>query len=132
MGTADFRMTRQRRMILQELRKVRTHPTADEIYVQIRKIMPRISLGTVYRNLEILSEMCIIRKIEGCGNQKRFDGNAENHYHIRCMHCGKVDDLPEDVVSGVMYDKGKMLGYHVLDHTLYFNGICKSCNSRKS
>ena len=61
----DFRMTHQRRLILDELKKLKTHPTADEIYVIVRKKMPRISLGTVYRNLEILSETGQIIKIEG-------------------------------------------------------------------
>ena len=60
----NFRMTRQRGIILEELRKINTHPSADEIYERVRKHLPRISLGTVYRNLEILSELGEIQKLE--------------------------------------------------------------------
>ena len=70
----NLRMTRQRRVILEELRKVKTHPSADEIYEIVRKRLPRISLGTVYRNLEILSESGDIQKLEPGCSLKRFDG----------------------------------------------------------
>ena len=99
MPSTDFRMTNQRRVILQELRNVHSHPTADDIYIMVRKTLPRISLGTVYRNLEILSEMGLIKKLVGCGRQRRFDGDIENHYHIRCVKCGKIDDLPEEIAD---------------------------------
>jgi Fur family ferric uptake transcriptional regulator len=69
-------MTRQRKVILEELRNVDTHPSADEIYEMVRKRLPHISLGTVYRNLEILSETGAIQKLElGCA-QKKFDGKV--------------------------------------------------------
>ncbi|MCJ7604005.1 MAG: transcriptional repressor, partial [Desulfobulbaceae bacterium] len=70
-----LRMTKQRQVILEELRKVKTHPTADDMYQMLRKKMPKISLGTVYRNLEILSESGIIQKLDVGGTQKRFDGD---------------------------------------------------------
>ncbi|MDP3286289.1 MAG: transcriptional repressor, partial [Desulfobacterales bacterium] len=70
----NHRMTRQRAVILEELKKVKTHPGADEIYEMVRKRLPRISLGTVYRNLEVLSELREIQKFEHVGTLKRFDG----------------------------------------------------------
>jgi Fur family ferric uptake transcriptional regulator len=87
-------MTRQRQIILEELRKADTHPSADEVYETVRKRLPRISLGTVYRNLEILSELGEIQKLELGGDLKRFDRKPNKHYHIRCMNCGRVDDAP--------------------------------------
>ena len=96
LNNLNLRMTRQRKVILEELRKVDTHPSADEVYEMVRKRIPRISLGTVYRNLEILSERGDIQKLElGC-TLKRFDGVPENHYHIRCVDCGRVVDAPGD------------------------------------
>ena len=77
-----FRMTRQREIILQELRKVTSHPSADEIYLMVRKVMPKISIGTVYRNLELLFQRGLVAKIEISGSQMRFDGNPQKHYHI--------------------------------------------------
>ena len=70
------RMTHQRRIILEELRNTRSHPTADEVYEIVRKRIPKISLGTVYRNLELLSESGVIQKLEIGGTQKRFDGTG--------------------------------------------------------
>ena len=87
-------MTRQRRVILEELRKVNTHPSADEIYEIVRKRLPRISLGTVYRNLEILSEYGDIQKLEPGCSLKRFDGNPNEHCHIRCVSCDRIADAP--------------------------------------
>ena len=130
MKTPEFRMTHQRKVILGELKKSHLHPTADDIYVHVRKILPRISLGTVYRNCEILSEMGLIKKIEGCGNQRRFDGNIGNHHHIRCIKCGRVDDLPQDTISGIDINYEKINGYIVTDHTLSFQGICRECQTK--
>ena len=88
-----LRMTKQRQVILEELRKVKTHPTADDMYQMLRKKMPKISLGTVYRNLEILSESGIIQKLDVGGTQKRFDGDISIHSHVRCVDCGRVGDI---------------------------------------
>jgi Fur family ferric uptake transcriptional regulator len=89
-----MRMTKQRRLILDELRKKNDHPTADILYDRVRKHMPRISLGTVYRNLEILTALGEIQTLELSGTQKRYDGIPGKHYHIRCLHCGRLDDAP--------------------------------------
>lgn len=124
----NFRMTRQRELILQELRKSKSHPTADDIYMKVRVRIPNISLGTVYRNLEILSEMGYISKLEGCGNQRRYDGDIGNHYHIRCLRCGRVDDLPGDMAFGVSYDPEKIPGYIVHGHNIILSGVCTECN----
>ena len=124
-------MTRQRGLILEELRKSSSHPTADEVYMMVRDRLPTISLGTVYRNLEILSEMGYILKLESCGTQRRYDGDRKNHYHIRCLHCGKVDDLPENVGMNISYDPQKIPDYTVCGHTIILNGICTECNRVK-
>lgn len=124
---SNLRMTRQRKVILEELRKVFTHPSADEIYEVVRKRLPRISLGTVYRNLEILSENGEIQKLElGC-TQKRFDGNADNHYHIRCIHCDRVDDAPREFDVAVKHELKDAAGFKIIGHKLEFIGICPDC-----
>ena len=111
-------MTRQRKVILEELRKVDTHPSADEVYEMVRKRLPRISLGTVYRNLEILSAKGEIQKLElGC-TLKRFDGIAENHYHIRCLQCDRVVDAPDDVDVAVNHDFKNATKFKIFGHKL--------------
>ena len=124
---ANLRMTRQRTVILEELRRVDTHPSADEIYEMVRKRLPRISLGTVYRNLEILSETGEIQKLElGC-TLKRFDGIADNHYHIRCLQCDRVVDAPVDFDPGIDHEIKQATDYQIIGHKLEFIGICPEC-----
>ena len=127
---SNLRMTRQRKVILEELRNVDTHPSADEIYELVRKRMPHISLGTVYRNLEILSESGEIQKLElGC-TQKRFDGVAENHYHIRCIHCDRVDDAPLEFDVAINHELKSATDFKIIGHKLEFIGICPDCLNR--
>ncbi|MDR2745258.1 MAG: transcriptional repressor, partial [Desulfovibrio sp.] len=76
-------MTRQRSVILEELRKVDTHPTADELYTIVRVRLPHISLGTVYRNLEYLVAAGEIARLESAGTSMRFDGDVSGHQHVR-------------------------------------------------
>ena len=126
---SNLRMTRQRKVILEELRKVDTHPSADEVYEMVRKRLPRISLGTVYRNLEILSRSGEIQKLETGCNLKRFDGIAENHYHIRCLQCDRVIDAPEGFDIAVNHDLPTTNGFKILGHRLEFVGICPDCST---
>ena len=81
-------------MILEELRLCRNHPSADELYLRVRERLPRISLGTVYRNLELMASQGIISRFDASSGQKRFDPIAEQHCHFRCTACGKIEDIP--------------------------------------
>ena len=120
-------MTRQRMIILEELRKVNTHPSADEVYEMVRKRLPRISLGTVYRNLELLSKTGEIQKLELGSTLKRFDGNPYDHYHIRCIQCDRVVDAHID--SGLNFDDviSKTSDFKIIGHKLEFIGLCPEC-----
>jgi Fur family ferric uptake transcriptional regulator len=123
----DKRLTRQRKVILEALRSVKTHPAADEVYDMVRQELPKISLGTVYRNLEVLSEMGFIQKLEMAGLQKRFDGNPEPHYHIRCLNCGCVRDVDVEMKLDMM--KKNMSGFLVQGYRLEFVGVCPDCQA---
>ena len=126
-----YRMTHQRQVILEEVRKVNTHPTADEVYEMVRKRLPRISLGTVYRNLEFLSTSGLIQKIGPPSNQMRFDGKTENHYHIRCVSCGRVEDAPVESFDKLEEAMQKKSNYSILGHRLEFLGICPVCRAKE-
>ena len=120
----QLRMTNQREIILKELRKSREHLTADELYERVKKKMPRISLATVYRNLEILSEAGMIAKLEISGRQKRFDWDVREHDHIYCVKCHRVDNLELDRDSIRKPDWDADSGYSVKSYRLEVAGIC--------
>jgi Fe2+ or Zn2+ uptake regulation protein len=122
--------TNQRKVILEELRKLTSHPTADDLYEIVRKKLPQISLGTVYRNLEQMSQAGIIQKLELTGRQKRFDGNAEKHYHMRCKECGRVMDLDNNKfteIESLLTDVLSELKCH--EFRLEFDGTCTKCSN---
>ena len=124
------RNTRQRTVVLEELKKSSCHPTAAELYEIARARMPKISLGTVYRNLEVLAENGVIQKLEISGAEARFDGNPERHYHVRCIRCERVDDghdLPADFVQEEVQS---LAGYDIVGFRLDFLGVCPDCQGR--
>lgn len=124
-------MTHQRKVILEEVQKNHQHPSADEIYERVRKRLPKISMGTVYRNLDILASCGLIRKIEPDYPQMRFDGKTHEHYHIVCMECGKVKDVPiqptDNNLKTLENALGKLTKYGIFGHKLEFVGLCESC-----
>ena len=126
------RMTRQRRIILEELRKAGSHPTADGIYEMARRRLPRISLGTIYRNLETLSRSGVIRKLEFGGPQKRFDGHPENHYHLYCTNCGRLDDIPSRPIPNIEDAFHDACDYQITGHQLVLIGLCPNCKDTDS
>ncbi len=126
------RNTPQRRLILEELRKVTSHPTAATLYESVRRRLPKVSLGTVYRNLELLAEMGVIQKLELGGSEARFDGNTERHEHIRCIECGRVDDLRGVPMQKPDLASDAFRGYKVVDYRVHFLGICPECLKKRT
>ncbi|HHW91774.1 MAG TPA: transcriptional repressor [Firmicutes bacterium] len=121
------RKTRQRALILKILRSTKSHPTADWIYNQVRKEIPDISLGTVYRNLRLLKEMGEIQELQWGSTYSRFDGNPREHYHFNCLQCGRVLDVDIDVQQFLEELVEKKHGWKVTGHRLEFWGLCHSC-----
>jgi len=123
-------MTRQRLLILEAVSKVGSHPTADEVYARVKRRLPHISLGTVYRNLDTLAERGMIGKLEQGGSQKRYDGSTDGHHHIRCLKCGMVVDAP---VGGFVKLETKFndpSGYAITGFRLELLGYCPRCKKR--
>jgi Fur family ferric uptake transcriptional regulator len=121
-------MTPQRRLILSAVRADPYHPTADDVYHRVKQDLPRISLGTVYRNLEALCDIGHIQKLEFTGSQKRFDGKTRNHYHIRCTCCGCVVDAPIDLIRDIERRIQGRTGFTIITHRLEFLGVCSDCS----
>ena len=89
-----LRKTEQRRIILEEIQNCSDHPTADEVYLRAKRHLPRISLGTIYRNLELMAAKGLISRLELGGGQRRYDPMNADHSHFICSICGSVEDLP--------------------------------------
>jgi Fe2+ or Zn2+ uptake regulation protein len=123
-----LRMTHQREIILQELKKSKNHPSADELYERVKKKLPRISLATVYRNLDVLSETGAIAKIEISGRQKRFDWDSGRHDHIYCVQCQRVDNIGMESMGKPSLQPVDNLGYRVEGYRVEFFGLCPQCS----
>jgi Fur family transcriptional regulator, peroxide stress response regulator len=125
-----MRQSRQREVVLEAVRSTMDHPTADWVYRQARRRLPRIGLGTVYRNLKKLAADGVIREIHTGGNPARFDGNTGRHYHIRCLGCGRVNDLPMSIDTRLEDEAERAMNYRILGHQVEVLGLCSSCQAR--
>jgi len=121
------RQTRQRQAILRILKSTTSHPTADWIYDEVRKEIPNISKGTVYRNLKLLRETGEISELNLSGTVSRFEGRQDNHYHFRCEKCGRVFDVDEPVDEEIDRRVAGTTGFKIKYHQLEFRGLCKEC-----
>lgn len=121
--------SRQRESIRNFLAGRRDHPTAETIYQNIRQEYPSISLGTVYRNLTLLSELGEIQKISAGSGPERFDPNTAPHYHFICTHCGRVSDLKMGSLDHINILAGQDFDGEIAGHSAYFYGTCAGCRS---
>jgi Fur family ferric uptake transcriptional regulator len=126
----QLKQTKQRAGILkvmQEMAEKKYHPTAQEVYEELRKQGVGVWLATVYRNLEKFDELGLVKKIEVPGHSARFDGTVTPHLHIKCVVCGRVDDLPQTAKIDLSLDCKDPCGYKVLEIHAEVLGVCKAC-----
>ena len=122
-----LKYSRQREAIKTFLAGRYDHPTAETVYLGIKEEFPNISLGTVYRNLSLLSDIGEIQKLSTGIGPDRFDGNAKPHYHFICKHCGQVIDLKMQGLEHI-----NLLAQHefpgiIEGHSVFFYGSCEEC-----
>lgn len=123
-----LKYSRQRESIKACLMERRDHPTADALYTSIREQFPNISLGTVYRNLNLLVELGEVQKLS-CGDGiDHFDYDTSPHYHYVCKSCGKITDLPMPAAEKLEQEARKLVNGSVDEHTIYFYGTCGDCS----
>ncbi len=122
------RNTTQRAMVLEAVRELRRHVTADEVFDTIVKKYPTISRGTVYRNLNLLSDIGEIRKVELPCGADRFDHRCQEHYHARCVRCGQVFDVEMEVMADLEKNIKDTHGFEITGHDVVFKGTCPDCN----
>ena len=123
-------MTRQRRLIVEELARTRSHPTAEELHTRLRHRIPRLSLGTVYRNLELLVTAGSIGRLSDGKGRMHFDARPESHAHVRCEVCGRIEDVPAGVLPELGEGVARRTGYRLSGHSLVFFGQCPQCSGK--
>jgi len=122
-----YRRSRQRERILEVLQGTGTHPTASWVYDRLKSEFPDLSLGTVYRNLNILVEQGLIRKIDFGSTFDRYDANISQHYHFICERCGAITDLEFPIDDELNRKVEQAVGITPNRHRIEFYGICKQC-----
>lgn len=124
------RQSAQKRMIEGVLARL-DHPTAAEVYEEIRRDYPQISLGTVYRNLGMMAGDGEILRLSFSGAPDRFDPNTHEHYHVACSRCGRIFDTDRTFPSALIAQLDRAVeestGVRVENHTMIFTGICTAC-----
>ena len=123
------RTTIQRKVILEEVRSSRRHMTAAEVHAIVRQKLPQLSLGTVYRNLDLLTHDGLIRRLVTVGRETRFDGVVSAHYHLHCRRCGRIEDIRYPVAVRVEAEIPESSGWEIAEPSIEFPGICPDCRT---
>jgi Fur family peroxide stress response transcriptional regulator len=122
-----IRKSKQREKILEILQSTGIHPTATWIYDQLRDEFPSLSLGNVYRNLNILVEQGLIKKIDFGSTFDRFDANIARHYHFICERCGSITDLTMPMRDELNKRVDEETNFKTRRHRIEFYGLCDRC-----
>ena len=121
--------TIQRSLVLDAVNRLKSHATADEVYAEVAATHPNISKATVYRNLNLLSEMGMIRKLEIPGGADRFDHICKEHCHVKCEKCGRVFDIEITYIDGLDNRVENRNGFEITGYDILFRGICPDCRA---
>lgn len=127
---ATLKYSRQRESIKEFLANRYDHPTADVVYENIKQIYPNISLGTVYRNLGLLTELGEVQKITTGDGKDHYDGNTEPHYHFICQDCGSLIDLEMESIDMVQDVASKNFDGQINGYSVLFYGVCGKCTKK--
>ncbi len=126
------RNSKQRQLIIDTLIKNPVHPSAEVIYNMLKPEHPELSLGTVYRNLNLLAEMGVIKRVQMEIPQEHYDGNTECHYHLVCNKCGGiVDIMPDDTCGTLKSGIETKDGHYIDDQCVLFHGLCQKCRNEE-
>lgn len=117
----------QRESIISFLKERKDHPTADVVYQHMREIIPNISLGTVYRNLNQLASSGTILRLHCDGKTDHFDACTSPHYHFLCRKCGCVKDVNMPVLTNLIDDANSDSNFEIDDVSILFSGTCNDC-----
>lgn len=123
--------SKQREKILEVLSNNAVHPTAERLLEILKDEDTSIGMTTLYRNLNQLANAGLIKKIDGLEASAHYDHNTFDHYHLICVECKKVFDIPSDVAPNLVKNTQAATGFDIINHDIVFHGICSECKKRK-
>jgi len=123
-------LTVQRRVILEAVLARDDHPTADQVLEAVRPGLPAISRTTVYRVLDTLAELGVIRRLQHSGTAVRYDGKVSRHHHLVCRHCHAVIDLENERLDKIRPPDDGLEGFAIEDFSVHFQGVCAACRRK--
>jgi len=127
----NFKLTNQRKIILDYLKENYNHPTVEDVFIHVKKKLPRISKKTVYSNLQFLCRKGLIREV-GTKGVQRYEPKLKPHPHMICRKCGKVIDVNDDGLFSHAVRVGKNIkDFDFESVNINFYGICKKCKGGK-
>jgi len=126
-----YRRSRQRERLLELLRSTGEHPTADWLYSKLKGEFPNLSLGTVYRNLTVLAEQGLVKKIDFGSSFDRYEAKHAPHYHFVCESCGSISDLDLPVDESLNERVNAETQFHARRHRIEFYGLCEKCRKER-
>ncbi len=126
--SAGFRLSSQRRAILEYLAGCVSHPSAGQVFKEVKEKHRGLSLATVYNTLGVLTRMSLVKVMEFDGTNNRYDPNVAPHVHLICTVCGKIEDLQHGIPVLPKEIKEKV-GFEVLDSRLEYYGVCAECRA---
>ncbi len=124
--------SKQRELLISQLKRYRVHPTADTLYAAVRAENPTISLATVYRNLNQLVDSGQVMRIPVPGQADRFDDKNDGHQHMRCTQCESITDIPISALPDICGIVSERTGLTISECAMLFNGICKACEKKNA
>ena len=127
MKGVPFRLTPQRKAILEVLRTSHDHPTATEIYLRAKALYPALSFATVYNTLNYLKKTGWVRELQGMSEAHRYDFNHTPHHHLICVECGQIVDLPPSPQRSSLPTPP---GWEVQEVEIMAKGVCPACQKR--
>jgi Fur family peroxide stress response transcriptional regulator len=128
---AGVRITPQRLVIFRELTGFASHPDTETIYRRVRKRLPNISLDTVYRTLNLLSEKKLISRVGSISGPARFEANPDPHHHFVCMACGTISDVHVRALGRLRVTDAALQGYAVRSIHVEIRGLCRRCAAKR-
>jgi Fur family peroxide stress response transcriptional regulator len=124
-----LKITPQRVAVYEVLLNRENHPTVEEVYNEIKKRYPFVSLATVYRTVETLEDLGFVKRVAYWGGSVRYDANVEDHHHLICTKCGAIKDVRLDINWQA---PEQMEGYKVEKYSLNIYGVCPACQKEEN